>query len=290
MKHIIAFLSFLCIFTYGAPSQEIPAITQEAKALFHIESFRMQNKAGRFYTIYIAKPKQKIDSTSIFYTLDGNAFFPMLLNTIAIDKAADSIHALPIIVSIAHDSTLAFDRELRTYDYTPILDKHLQDEFSGGCGIDTFLDFLIHQVKPTIHKRFGTPSKELLFGHSFGGLFVLHTMSSVNAAFTHYVCASPSLWWGNGAFIESYKTLVAKNAPLKSHIIFTRGSLEKEGQNKHKTPNAKKPLYDIQSVVKIYQKAAINPKNVVFVEITNKTHGGSIPGAFMLGLESFMGR
>lgn len=44
---------------FGALSQEISPITQEAKALFEIESMRLQNTQGRFYNISIAIPKYK---------------------------------------------------------------------------------------------------------------------------------------------------------------------------------------------------------------------------------------
>ncbi|WP_334085459.1 alpha/beta hydrolase-fold protein [Helicobacter typhlonius] len=273
---ITILIVLLCSSAFGAPSQEISPITQEAKALFAIESIRLQNTQGRFYNIYIAIPKHKKDKTSVFYMLDGNAFFPLLLNEIAKKESTQPFQSLPIIVGIGHDSTLAFDRASRTYDYTPLLSKELRDSFSGGGGINIFLDFITQKVQPLIHKRFGIPHKELLFGHSFGGLFVLYTLLHKPQSFSHYVCASPSLWWGEGKFI----TLPLEITHYPDSIIFTRGSLEANSQRQAK--------YKIEEIVQALQKSAPNPKSIVFVELMGQNHGSSIPYALNLGLDTLM--
>ncbi len=273
-------LIFICICfgnIFAAPSQEIPPLMQEAKNLFSIETTRMQNIQGRFYNIHIAIPKHKADKKNVFYTLDGNAFFPLLLNEIATKESTKPFKALPIIIGVGHYSPLAYDRALRTYDYTPLLPEYLQDKFSGGGGIDSFLDFLIQEVKPSIHKRFGVPQKELLFGHSFGGLFVLHTLLSKPQIFTHYVCASPSLWWGEGKFLS----LPLKLRDYPDSIIFTRGSLEK---NSKKMQGALK----LESLIQDLQTNAPNPKNIMFIEFDWQSHGSSVPYALQSGLDIFM--
>lgn len=272
-KFLVITLVF-CSFIFGAPSQEIPLITQEAKTLFTIESMRLQNAQGRFYNIYITIPKHNKDKKSVFYTLDGNAFFPLLLNKIA--QSTKPLKSLPLIVGIGHDSVLAYDKTLRTYDYTPTLPKNLQDSFSGGGGINVFLDFLTQEVKPFIHKRFGMPHKELLFGHSFGGLFVLHTLLHKPQSFTHYMCASPSLWWGEGKFLSLPLNL--KNYP--DSIIFAQGSLE---QNTKRKQGIK-----IEEIVQDLQKNAPNPQSIVFLEFSGQNHGSSIPYAMQSALDRFM--
>ena len=272
-------LIFLCICfgsVFAAPSQEILPLTQESKDFFSIETTRMQNAEGRFYNIYVAIPKHKADKKSVFYTLDGNAFFPLLLNEIATKESAKPLKSLPIIVAIGHDSPLAYDRALRTYDYTPLLTEDLQDSFSGGGGINIFLHFITQEVQPFIHKRFGVPHKELLFGHSFGGLFVLYTLLSEPQSFTHYVCASPSLWWGEGKFLSL--PLRLRNNP--DSIIFTLGSLERDSKRKQSIK--------LEEIIQDLQINAPNPKSIVFIELDGQSHGSSIPYALQIGLEIFM--
>lgn len=284
-RGIVIILSFWA-YVVGAPTQEIAPITEAAKALFDIESLSLQNKQGKSYKIHIALPKDAKDEKSIFYLLDGNAFFPILLNEIA----NTHVERLPIIVGIGHDSPLAFDRALRTYDYTPLLVKDLQDEFGGGGGQSEFLDFILTTLKPLIKERFGSPKREMLFGHSFGGLFVLYALSYSGGSFSHYVCASPSLWWGFGSFVEAYKQQALKEDLSKAHIIFTRGDLEVQGQQNHLSKSLLQSKQNREYPKLEELVAFFNAKspNVIFKEFANQTHGSSLPLAMMLGLEHFM--
>ena len=197
-------------------------------------------------------------------------------NEIATKESAKPLKSLPIIVAIGHDSPLAYDRALRTYDYTPLLTEDLQDSFSGGGGINIFLNFITQEVQPFIHKRFGVTHKELLFGHSFGGLFVLYTLLSKPQSFTHYVCASPSLWWGEGKFLSL--PLRLRNNP--DSIIFTLGSLERDSKRKQSIK--------LEEIIQDLQINAPNPKSIVFIELDGQSHGSSIPYALQIGLEIFM--
>ena len=255
------------------PSQNIESISKEAKEIYKIESLKIKNKQGKLYNILIAIPKNK--TKEIFYTLDGNAFFPMFLNRIA--KSINEIQTLPIIVGIGHNSNLAFDRDLRTFDYLP---KLLDEEFSGGGGNEIFLEFINTKLKPLIYEKFGIPKKELLFGHSFGGIFVLHTILKSKDSFSHYVCASPSLWWGQGKFIKKDLESIQDNStPL--NILFTLGSLEKNAS--HKTIKPQK--ITLQEVILTFKN---NPNNhIKYIEFANQTHGSSIPLALIESLKWF---
>ena len=267
------FIFLLHSWLFAVPSQEITPLSPQAKELFWIETITLQNAQGKSYPLFIALPKHTQDKKAIFYTLDGNAFFSLLLNEIA--SKNEKPRALPLIVGIGHQSPLAFDRALRTYDYTPLLQGDMQKSFGGGGGIDVFLDFLIQEVKPFIHKKFGTPFKELLFGHSFGGLFVLHTLVTKPQSFSHYVCASPSLWWGEGSFLSL--PLQLKHYPKM--ILFTQGSLE--------SPKGQTTL-DLKEIIKELQNNAPNPQNISFIEYKGQNHGSSVPYAMKSALDKLM--
>ena len=257
---IFVFVLFFGILL-AKPSQDIEKISKEAKEIYKIESFNLKNKNGKIYHISIATPKNS--TKEIFYTLDGNAFFPKFVNQIA--KSTQEIR--PIIVGIGHNSPLAFDRELRAFDYLPKIEG-----FSGGGGNEIFLDFILTKLKPFIYEKFGIPEKELLFGHSFGGIFVLYTILKSQNSFSHYVCASPSLWLGGG---ESIKKDLEKMQNHKSlNILFTLGSLEK----KHTKP---------QKITLSEVIASFKMDSIKYVEFPNQTHGSSIIFAFMESLKWF---
>ncbi|MFI7940128.1 alpha/beta hydrolase-fold protein, partial [Acinetobacter baumannii] len=54
-------------------------------------------------------------------------------------------------------------------------------------------------LKPEIAKQFPINSQQQsLYGHSFGGLFVLYHFFQKPTAFQRYFAASPSLWFDQG--------------------------------------------------------------------------------------------
>jgi predicted alpha/beta superfamily hydrolase len=71
-------------------------------------------------------------------------------------------------------------------------------EIKGATGgNDAFLSFIIDELKPAIAKATQVdPGRQALFGHSLGGLFVLHALFSRSDAFDTFIAGSPSIWWG----------------------------------------------------------------------------------------------
>ena len=105
----------------------------------------------------------------------------------------------------------------------------LTPERSNG-GAPQFLKFILHQVRPQIDRLVRTdPHKQTLWGHSYGGLFVLHTLFNEPQAFTRYVAADPSLWWQNGLMLQYAEPFFRRPPP--SNLSLT---IEKSGTNDNK--------------------------------------------------------
>ncbi|BBP93511.1 hypothetical protein BsIDN1_71290 [Bacillus safensis] len=69
------------------------------------------------------------------------------------------------------------------------------------------LFFLEKIVKPYIEQRFPiNQSRQTLFGHSLGGLFVLHTLFEHPDAYQTYIAGSPSIHWNKKLFLEKKRT------------------------------------------------------------------------------------
>lgn len=68
---------------------------------------------------------------------------------------------------------------------------------SGGA--EAFPDLFTQQIRPLINQRLEVqPKRQVLWGHSYGGLLVLYTPMTRPDASDEYAAASPSLWWNNG--------------------------------------------------------------------------------------------
>lgn len=88
----------------------------------------------------------------------------------------------------------------RARDYTPAAPGAQQCDPRNAAwpcgGADTLLEVLKGQVLPLLQARHGADlTRTALFGHSYAGLFALHTWLTAPNLFCHIYAASPSLWW-----------------------------------------------------------------------------------------------
>ncbi|ECK0156512.1 alpha/beta hydrolase [Campylobacter jejuni] len=192
-KILFLFCSFFLAF--AKPSLEIPKLSKQAKQNFILKNVKF-NYNGTIYKIFIAKNKNENSNYKykIIYLLDGNAFFPLFLNLFNTPVKENLL-----IIGIGYDNNLAFDTQKRTKDYTPTTNLNKQ-----GGGSKEFRNFLITQLIPYINKMYPIDfSHQILFGHSFGGLFAIDTLLYDSKIFSHYFIISPSLWWDNSEFLPN---------------------------------------------------------------------------------------
>lgn len=76
-------------------------------------------------------------------------------------------------------------------------------------GGNAFIQMIEDDIKPLVRNRFPT-GREILYGHSLGGLMTLHSLLTKPEAFSCYVASSPSLWVHGGRIIRDFKTALAR--------------------------------------------------------------------------------
>ena len=188
----------------------------------------------RHYRVWLgipdnARAKDAAHRQEALYLLDGNA---------AIDTLSKADHPLlpqlaggraPVLVFLGYQTPYRFDVEARAYDYTPPLSYRLsnsdtnhpkyqsafreqgRDRLNGGA--EGFYTLIKEEVKPWVYQQLGyQPSREGLWGHSFGGLFVLHNLFHHPEAFEYYYSADPSLWWQDKAILDDWQAYQARPA------------------------------------------------------------------------------
>lgn len=170
------------------------------------------------------RPAQK-RTYPVILLLDANAYF---------DAVSTNSDKLPpaILVGIGYKDARLMD-SLRQRDYTyPVASP--ADSFSVSGGGQRFLTFLTQQVLPYVDQHYHTdPGNRTLMGHSLGGYFVLYALAEglrmQAPAFTHYVAASPSLYYGNDYLPRVLAALPAATTPLPAQtVLLTAGSRELE--------------------------------------------------------------
>jgi len=80
------------------------------------------------------------------------------------------------------------------------------------------------ELFPHINEKYRTTSYKLLIGHSFGGLFAIHSLFSEPDMFNAYLAISPSLWWDDQRLIEQAETFLEANPEHKASLYMTMGN------------------------------------------------------------------
>lgn len=117
-------------------------------------------------------------------------------------KPVDPTQPDSIVVSIGYpltDSVYSFTR--RSIDFRPPLPEP-QDPPSGA---DDFIEFIDDVLRPWVRSTVFPNvafARDALYGHSFGGLFVIYAMITRPELFDTFISASPALNWNNGSILD----------------------------------------------------------------------------------------
>ena len=138
----------------------------------------------------------------VIYLLDGDYNFHGISGML--DLLANKGQLIPkvILVGLADKGAEKY-RHYMTPNMTPN-DSVSTVEKSGG-GADSFLAFLIKEVKPYIKQHYRSSNHSTLVGHSMGGLFVVNSLLSAPEYFDNYVAISPSVWVSDNAIVKKAK-------------------------------------------------------------------------------------
>lgn len=178
------------------------------------ETMLITNSANQQdYEIFIAKPEDEPaeGGYGVIYVLDGNGLFETAAEITRLLTRKPKGYPPAIVVGIGYPGGEAFDTVRRTYDLTmPAELANLPKRPNGEPwpafgGADELLAFFEQDLMPSITQRFViNKQKQALYGHSFGGLFVLHALFTRSALFSHYIASSASIWWNDYALLHEY--------------------------------------------------------------------------------------
>ncbi|MFT4171423.1 MAG: alpha/beta hydrolase-fold protein [Rhodocyclaceae bacterium] len=230
MKTLLACL--FCLATVAAHAAPV-ALSRSEEFITHSE------RTGKDYRIQVALPDGPAPAGGypVVYVLDADLIFNTVVETMRIQaRKPDATGVRPaLIVGIAYpaqDNPIA----RRAVDYTPSPVALPIPEMSAamrnlGGGADDFLAFLHDELRGVIaHRHAIDPSRQALFGHSLGGLFVLHALFARPDAFTDYIAASPSWWWNDALMRKTEAAFSARPATgtQRRRLLLTVGEFEQK--------------------------------------------------------------
>ncbi|WLI78468.1 alpha/beta hydrolase-fold protein [Kosakonia sp. H02] len=233
-------LLLLCTKTgYSRPDMSPlgPNIADRGSAYYRFTVNTFDSSDGqRHYKVWtgipnITPPKEGFP---VLYMLDGNAVMDKLSD--AFLQKLSAAHP-PVLVVIGYQTALPFDLDARAYDYTPATKDNPQ-AFRGraGGGSDIFRHLLEKTIAPVAEKGIKIDeNKRGLWGHSYGGLFVMDAWLK-STFFNAYYAAVPSLAQNNFALLNEVQSTPQNRASAK-HLYILEGDGDRGKKDENKGPD-----------------------------------------------------
>ncbi|KAK4666555.1 hypothetical protein QC763_301250 [Podospora pseudopauciseta] len=181
------------------------------------------------------------------YVLDGNALAGTASEAFKRRKPVSFSQPDAVVISVGYPLTdSVYDLSQRATDFRP----PLSTPQTPPSGADPFLAFLTSSLRPFV-KSTVFPNinftRDALYGHSFGGLFVLWSLIQNPNNFDTYLSASPALDWNNASLLndittrlgngidipgELYSSNLTSSKLSKPAVMITYGEIEQFPQRK----------------------------------------------------------
>jgi len=151
----------------------------------------------------------------VLYLLDAPSHFHSVTGLVQQLSSVSGNTVVPEMIVIGIQNTD------RTRDLTPTRSTssafgQTPEMLKTSGGADNFLKFIETELIPYVDSTYSVAPYRMLAGHSYGGLFTIHTLLTKPGLFNSYVALDPSLWWDNGVLAKRANTaLQQKNFPDK---------------------------------------------------------------------------
>ena len=146
----------------------------------------------------------------VVYVLDGESNFELVASYLDYMFNYD-IYPEMIVTGVRNVN--------RNRDYVPRPDDNFED--SGKA--DMFLEFVKDNWIDTVEKSYSSSGERILIGHSFGGVFTLHTLFSEPALFDAYIALGASAWVANGVLYEEARAYFANPRDADAFVYMAVG-------------------------------------------------------------------
>lgn len=252
---------------------------------------------GHPYRIFVSIPSSPppAEGYPVLYVLDGNAAFPVaaFLARSATNRREVTGLPPPLVVGIGYQGDSDFDVKARQRDYT------IGQPQAGGTategGADRLLDFIEQEVKPMIAAKYQVNNRrQALFGHSFGGLLVLHALFTRPGSYSTFLASSPSIWWRDKLVLSELPNLIKTPKHDLPRVQISVGALEDQPRKGHYPPQmlamlAKRPMVtEARALAARLQQMPGGKLSVAYHELKGEDHGSAWLPAMTRGMQFFL--
>lgn len=218
--------------------------------------------------------------------------------------AEDSTQSDAVVVSIGYPLTDKVYSDQRIIDFSPPLPEGSEPNPEGPpSGADDFIVFLDEILRPFVRKSLFPNvdfTRDALYGHSFGGLFVIYALLARPGLYDTYLTASPAIFWNNGSILDEVDRLgtgdsygdekpafMISYASLDQFPVRRRTETEEEFE-------ARKVIFEASLMTdncnELYRRIRENPalRDVVLKEYEGQDHSSSGASGITDGVRYFV--
>lgn len=199
------------------------------------------------FQIWVAEPRPNPrvpvpEAYRVLYVTDADLFFGTAVDMSRLMHALFAELPPLLVVGVAYGADdPAVQGEIRNRDLTPSADpgfeamarrmdpswEPLLPEGRRMGRADAFLDCLEHEVIPLVAEHHPLAMDgHTLFGSSLGGLFTLYAFLTRPEVFSHYIAASPAIWWDGEMLFGVEERVASERDDLAASLFLGVGSLE----------------------------------------------------------------
>ncbi|MEK4869132.1 MULTISPECIES: alpha/beta hydrolase [Niallia] len=190
------------------------------------------------YKIFVYIPNIPVPENGfpVLYLLDGNANFGSYVEAMRLQTRTQEKTGLhpAVIIGIGYETNEPYSKE-RYLDFTFNADQTSLPKNPAGSkwpphgGGKEFLAFIEDTLKPLVEQNMPiNTNKQMIVGHSLGGLFVLFTLFTSPSSFQYYLASSPSIHWNEEQLLEELDFLPERLSELDpSKLLLTVAEKEK---------------------------------------------------------------
>jgi predicted alpha/beta superfamily hydrolase len=203
-KFLPSFLTILMMFTFWLNNGFAQDLTEIKDSIY--SDILKEQRSLKIFLPETFKPGSA-EKYEVIYLLDGEwltGLFPFIY------KFTRNENYIPNLILVALPNTYIDKANQRDKDFLPV---HVPDNTLSG-GADKFIAFLKNELIPYIDKTYPTNGINTLYGHSYGGLFVMYTLLTSPQLFDSYFATDPSFWW-NSDFVIKLASEKLENLPPK---------------------------------------------------------------------------
>lgn len=156
----------------------------------------------------------------VLYLTDGDRQLSHTISTVEFLARNGRIPEMIVVGIINTDRT----RDLTPTNGTLRNPGGQPQRFPTAGGADKFLKFIETELIPSIETDYRTQPYRVFAGHSFGGLFALHTLMTHPEAFNAYIAVSPTIPWDDGLPLREAEAFCKDRKDVNRTLFFTVGS------------------------------------------------------------------